>query len=120
MKYIKKFDKLGSDLVLYHGTDIYTEDGNSFQLPIWLTKDFSLAGHFSINPKSSSKRVDKGYVYKLKITNPIYKVIDSSRILLESGEIYILEIKTTIPNKITQIEVIDIKSFDGNKVGYLR
>ena len=109
MKYIKShklFESSEDELYCYHGTDLYTENGEDFNKPLWVSKDIDLARHFGLRPSSSSKKVDVGYVYKLKVSNPVYKVIDNRRLLLESGDIEILQIDTIVPDAITYAKTI--------------
>lgn len=108
MKYIKYFES-NSSLIVYHGTDLYTENGEDFKIPLWVSTDYGLATHFAIYPASSSKKLERGYVYKLQIDNPIYDVIDKRRTILKSGIIKILTIETLIPNPRTFTQVIDKK-----------
>jgi len=99
---IKLFDQFKSDIILYHGTDVRVDNPKYFKLPMWLSKDWFLSCHFALNPRSSSRRVDEGYVYKLRIINPVYEKIDDRRILLNDCEnISILQIDEVVRDPMT-------------------
>jgi hypothetical protein len=83
----------------YHGTDLLFKDGNELKLPLWVTPDIGLATHFALRPSSSSKKTEKGYVYKLELNEPTLKKIDSRRYVLEDVKsIKILEISEYEPH----------------------
>jgi len=104
MKLIDLLKEELKTITMYHGTDFLTQNANEFKLPMWITPDIFLAQHFALRPASSSKKkiADKGYVYKLMITNPTAKKYDKYRFILEKyDEISILEIEIYEPSPIT-------------------
>lgn len=102
IKTFKMFRGNKSSIIMYHGTDIIIHDANEFSLPIWITPDLFLAMHFCLNPVSSSRDVERGYIYKLEISNPRVVEKDKRRFILEGYDsIRILEAGVYIPDPIT-------------------
>lgn len=75
-------------MFLYHGTNIDTE---YLLKPLWLTPDYHLTGHFALNAKGNTLRLEIGYIYKLDVNNENLTEIDNRIYILNDGDIKIIE-----------------------------
>ena len=107
IKLIDLLKEISKATTMYHGTNIKLEDGNDIKLPFWATPDWHLASHFALNPASSSKKSDKGYVYEIEISDPTLKKIEKDRYIVEKCDnVKIIKIDSIIKDPMVFAKII--------------